>query len=235
MRAGGASNLKMRAVLAALAGLLFAPATAVADATVTSNDSFVFGNANPTINVGEKVVWAFSNPGVQHNVAATGGNWSFRSGNVSVGHGTHEYTFAAAGSYSYICELHAPGMAGTVTVLAPGQAPPPPGSAPPTGSPPPVPEPDGTSDRERPQLNVVSVRRTRRAARVRFLLSETSTVTFRLRGAGSARTLRRQVKAGRRSVLVRQLRSARYRIEIQARDAAGNRSSRRLATVRRAG
>jgi plastocyanin len=227
---------KYTVLAAVLAGVLAVPGAAMADATVTSNDGFAFGNANPTIAVGEKVVWVFSNPGVQHNAAATGGNWSFRTGDLSVNHGTHEFTFTAPGTYSYVCELHAPGMAGTVTVLAPGQAPPPSGSPPPPpSSPPPVPAPDNqVSDRERPELHAVSVRRMRRAARVRFLVSETSTITLRLRGAGSARTLRAQVKAGRRSVLVRRLRGARYRIELQARDASGTRSSRRVTTVRRA-
>ena len=228
------------AVTAALAGIVAFPAVAAADATVTANDSFAFGNPNPVIQTGEKVVWSFSNPGVAHNVAATGGNWSFRSGEVSVSHGTHEFTFTAAGTYHYVCELHAPGMAGTVTVLAPGQAPPPPGSPPPPppgggpGGTPPVPPPDGSTDHERPHLNVVSVRRTRHTARVRVLLSETATVTLRLRGAGSTRTLRRQVKSGRRTVVVRRLRSARYRVDLQARDAGGNRSAMRRTTVRRA-
>ena len=225
------------ALAAAVVGVFACPAAAAADATVTANDGFAFGNPNPTIQVGEKVVWTFANPGVEHNVAATGGNWSFRSGNVSVNHGNHEFTFAAAGTYSYVCELHAPGMAGTVTVLAPGQAPPPGGTPPPAppGSPPPVPPPDpGTTDRERPHLSVVSVRRTRHTARVRFLVSETSTVTLRLRRAGSMRTLRAQVKAGRRSVLVRRLRTSRYRLELRARDAGGNWSSWRRAMVRRA-
>jgi plastocyanin len=223
-------------VLVAAAGALTCPVSAWADATITADDGFAFGNANPTIEVGQKVVWTFANPGVQHNVAATSGNWSFRSGDLSVNHGSHEFTFTAPGSYSYVCELHAPGMAGTVTVLAPGQAPPPPGTPPPAppGTPPPVPPPDNQGfDRERPQLTAVSVKRTRRAARVRFLVSETATVTLRLRGAGSVRTLRAQVKAGRRSVLVRRLRAARYTLELQARDAAGNRSGMRRATVRR--
>jgi plastocyanin len=224
------------AVLAAVAGLLICPSAALADATVTSDDGFVFGNANPAIQVGEKVVWQFSNPGVAHNVAATGGNWTFRSGDVTVNHGTHEFTFTAPGSYSYVCELHQPGMAGTVTVLAPGQTPPPPGSPPPAppGSPPPVPPPTGAAtDTADPQLSRVSVSRTRSAARVRFRVSETATVTLRLRGA-STRTLRRQVKAGRRAVLVRGLRRGRYRIELRARDASGNRSAWRHTSVRRA-
>ncbi len=222
------------AALLATAGALIAPAGAMAaDATVTANDGFAFGNANPTIAVGEKVVWTFANPGVAHNVAATGGNWSFRSGAVSVSHGTHEFTFAAAGSYSYVCELHAPGMAGTVTVLAPGQTPPPPGTPPPGGPPPSVPPPDGqVADTVKPRLSRVSVTGLRRAARVRFRLSETATVTMRIRRGRSARTLRVHAPAGRRSVLVPGLRRARYRIELQARDATGNRSAWRKTSLR---
>jgi hypothetical protein len=66
--------------------------------------------------------------------------------------------------------------------------------------------------------------------RVRFSLSEPATVTLRIKRRGSRKALksaRVQAAAGMRSVTLRskRLRKGRYTVEIQARDAYGNRSS----------
>ena len=230
--------MKMRAALvAALAGALTLPGAAMAaDAVVTADDSSVFGNANPVIQVGEQVTWSFANPGTEHNVAASSANWSFSSGTWTRNHGQHAYTFAAAGTYSYVCQLHAPGMGGTVTVLGPGQAPPPPGSPPPPGTDPttPVPPPPdaGVTDRSAPRISEVSVRWRKRTAQVRFRLSETATVTLELARPGWRRTLRVQLARGRRTVSVPRLKAARYEVALRARDASGNRSPRRSLRTR---
>ena len=70
----------------------------------------------------------------------------------------------------------------------------------------------------------------RRAVRVRFALSEPATVTIKVKRRGSKKVLksaRLQAPAGTRSVTLRskRLKSGRYTVEIQARDAFGNRSS----------
>ena len=231
--------MKMRAALvAALAGALSLPgAAAAADAVVTADDSSVFGNPNPTINVGERVTWSFANPGTQHNVASSSGNWSWTSGPFSLNHGQHTYTFTAPGTYSYVCQLHPPGMSGTVTVLGPGGTPPPPGSAPPppggTPTTPVPPPPDaGDTDRAAPRISGLAVRWAKRTARVRFRLSETATVTVELSRPGWQRTLRLQLTRGRRTVSVPRLQAARYRIALRARDASGNRSPLRSMRTR---
>ncbi len=75
----------------------------------------------------------------------------------------------------------------------------------------------------------------RRAVRVRFSLSEPATVTLRVKKRRSVlKTARVQARAGSRSVTVRssRLTKGRYTVEIEARDAFGNRStvaSKRLA------
>ena len=83
-----------------------------ADVTVNVLGSS-FSPRNVTIQAGDTVTWINSNQGL-HNVSAEDG--SFRSGNPSENF-TFSHTFAAAGSFPYVCEVHeAQGMTGTVTV-----------------------------------------------------------------------------------------------------------------------
>ena len=66
----------------------------------------------------------------------------------------------------------------------------------------------------------------RDGARVRFRLSERARVTVRFKLAGiTVKSARRTFRAGRGSMIVRDSRMrGRYRVEVFARDAAGNRS-----------
>ncbi len=74
------------------------------------NNSFNPGTLQ--IGVNGAVTWQWNSGGVEHNVTfATGPN----SGNRTSG--SFSRTFAAAGSYSYACTIHAAeGMTGVVTV-----------------------------------------------------------------------------------------------------------------------
>jgi sugar lactone lactonase YvrE len=100
-------------------------------------------------------------------------------------------------------------------------------------------------DRDPPALSrvVVVVRRARgrRIVRLRFRLSERASVLFRIerrqrRRLVQVRRFTRRRKAGRRSLTYRRaLRPGRYRVTLQARDRAGNRSrrvARRLRVAR---
>ena len=73
-----------------------------------------FEPAQLQVETGATVVWAWASGGVQHNVTFQD---DVSSGNR--GDGTFERTFAAAGSYPYLCTIHGSGMSGTVTVGAP--------------------------------------------------------------------------------------------------------------------
>lgn len=92
-------------------------AQALIDVTASGGS---FASANITINIGDTVRW--TNTSGTHNVngkAATfpGNPDSF--GNA-VGTGwTYTYVFTIAGSYNYQCDVHAPAMVGTVTVIDP--------------------------------------------------------------------------------------------------------------------
>jgi hypothetical protein len=110
-----------------------------------------------------------------------------------------------------------------------GNAPPPP---PPPLSEQPLPNDQTTpvvlelTDEARPRLRSVRVKRIAHGARVRFRLSEPGSVTVRAKRGGQtvkARSLRVR-RAGTRTLSLRGLRAGSYRIEVLARDLAGNRS-----------
>jgi len=101
----------------------------------------------------------------------------------------------------------------------------------------PAPTAAASADKGAPALSVVRVRRVRRGARVTFRLSEPATVTLRFKKRRSGkvvRTVHLQARPGRRTVAVRssRLRRGRFTIELQARDAAGNRSAMIRSSVR---
>ena len=77
------------------------------------------------------------------------------------------------------------------------------------------------------------VRAVRNGARVRFRLSERARVSVRFELAGiTVKTARRTFRAGRRGLIVRDRRMhGRYRVEVVARDLAGNRSRVKRARV----
>ena len=108
----------------------------------------------------------------------------------------------------------------------------------PTAAPPPpsgggtvtTPPPALVADTVKPSVGSVRLKAMRRAVRVRFKLSEPATVTIRIKRRGSPKVLksaRVQAPAGTRTVTLRskRLKKGRYTVQIQARDAAGNRSS----------
>jgi hypothetical protein len=93
-----------------------------------------------------------------------------------------------------------------------------------------TPSPSGGTDTVKPSLRAVRLTGARRAVRVRFTLSEPATVTVRVKRRGSRKVLksaRIQARAGTRTVTLRskKLRKGRYAVDVQARDAFGNRST----------
>jgi plastocyanin len=71
-----------------------------------------------TVDAGETITFT-NNESIPHDVAKTKGPGpNFESGpegGMSEGD-TYELTLKNAGSYDYVCRVHAPGMAGTITV-----------------------------------------------------------------------------------------------------------------------
>jgi plastocyanin len=199
--------------------------------------------ADVAIAPGDTVTWHFASTGTfgGHNAAdadhGSSPTWKVpASGFVTTG--TGEKTFDTAGVYKFLCQAH-PQMHGTVTVGTPPPPPPPPDDNPPPSSPPPTgthpvtPPPSPAADTVKPSVRKVKLKALRRAVRVRFRLSEAATVTLRAkRGRKVVVAKRVQASAGTHTVTLRskRLKKGRYVVQIQARDAFGNRS--KLATKR---
>lgn len=98
----------------ATANVTFQLATAsTGNVTVVTLNAATFSPAAVTIDVGEMVRWVNGQP-ISHTITPDGhSEWSSQS--VSADGETFEHTFQTAGSYPYLCQVHA-GMTGTVTV-----------------------------------------------------------------------------------------------------------------------
>jgi plastocyanin len=108
-------------ITAAADGLIGSPQTYTAEATeapTTANVNVVNNSFNPgalTISAGMTVIWTWAPNAVQHNVVPVGSEPT-SSGIPRNGPFTHQHTFNTPGTYSYVCEVHGPSMAGVITV-----------------------------------------------------------------------------------------------------------------------
>jgi plastocyanin len=187
-----------------------------------------------TVQVGQSVTWRYDGTQLAHNVKSTSANWNIDSATSTQDGRPVTFTFTAEGTYSFVCKFHADTMTGEVTVGSPPPPPPPPPSEqhfPNDQQPPSRLE---RADRKRPELTRVRAKPVRNGARVRFRLSERSRVTVRFTLAGvTVKTVRRTFRRGARALTVRDRRMrGRYRVEVVARDLAGNRSRLRHTRVR---
>jgi plastocyanin len=76
-----------------------------------------FNPAEVRISAGDTVRWT-NEESLPHDVDGSGPGGDFSSGpqgGMSQGD-TYKFTFREPGAYEYVCRVHAPGMAGTVTV-----------------------------------------------------------------------------------------------------------------------
>jgi plastocyanin len=178
-------------------------------------------------------------------------NWeAFKSDYASSGRAG--FTFTKPGTYKFVCGAHSTTMFGTVEVtgdpVEPTATPTetPDESVEPTITPRPTttatpvptarpgetittPAPTGSAalDRTAPALTKVSLKAVRAGVTVRFTLSEPAAVTIRAkRGKSTIRTVRLSARAGTRSLTIRNAKFVRgkYRFEIEARDARGNKA-----------
>lgn len=231
----------MRVLLPAVATALLFPAVATADVTVNAVDgSNTWSLPNVSIKVGETVNWSFEGTTTPHNAQNRSGNWVLAS-LPKVAQPTLSYKFEAKGTYTFECFLHKDTMFGEVTVAdATGDTGPPP-------PPPPLSEQPFANDipplsvfevRDTvvPKLDRVKVSRVARGMRVRFRLSEAGKVTVKATRGRSVTTRTVEVAKGTRSITVKGLKSGSYRVQVSAKDLAGNAAKsapRASVTVRR--
>jgi plastocyanin len=219
-------------LVAALATLVLPPAAAAQAPVVQAVDDLTGGNNNRwqpsavTVQVGDTVTWRYDGSILAHNVKSTTPNWNVDTATSTQDNRPVSHTFTAEGVYDFVCKFHADTMTGSVTVGSPPPPPPPPPSEQHwvnDGLPPTVFE---RADGTRPRLTRVRVAAVRNGARVRFRLSERAHVVVRLERRGRAlATVRKTYRAGSGRLTIRDRRvHGRYRVELVARDYAGNRS-----------
>ncbi len=229
-------RLTLAAALAAIATVVPAAAATAADRTVQAVDdpggvNYLWNPEAVAVDVGDTVTWRFEGTTVAHNVQADSANWGLTSAYKVAGPPV-AWTFSAAGIYEFVCGLHPSTMNGTVKVGNPPPPPPPPLSEQPFVNDQPAPTVLEVSDERRPALTRVRVARVRSGARVRFRLSEPASVTVRIkRGDRTVRSRRVSRGKGSHAVTVRGLGAGSYRVEVLARDLAGNRSRLRRARL----
>jgi plastocyanin len=201
-------------------------ARAAANVTIEARD-FFFSPDSVNIQVGDTVTW--TNAQGFHNVLL-GDSRLNQPGfpNDPAWNPPPSRTFDAAGSYTFICEVH-PGMTGTVNVSGGGEPTPTPT---PTPTPPPaVPPPGGaTPDRTPPSLTGITATGVDGKVQLRLTTSERATITAHFATSGDAYSLRAQAEAGTWMV-ERALPSGSYTFEIVAVDAMGNRSATEVGEV----
>ena len=85
--------------------------------TIDATDTLVFDPASTTAKVGDVV--EFKNTGsVAHTVTFQGSNDSCLSDATLDPGATWEVKFTTAGTYNYLCTIHAPNMKGEITVTS---------------------------------------------------------------------------------------------------------------------
>jgi plastocyanin len=113
------SQRALIALLALGAGLAAAGANAATAFVAVTTPGNTFSPQTVTVRIGDTVTWDNPDPTGVHNVFSDDGT-TFSSGSVTGGPWTYSFTFTAAGTFGYHCQLHgAPGfgMFGTVVVL----------------------------------------------------------------------------------------------------------------------
>ena len=94
-----------------------AGAQAPAATVSVTGDATTWSPPNVTVTTGETVRWSFEGATLPHNVHGTSANWNppLQSA-IGTGQAPVDYTFNAPGVYTFVCDVHATTMTGTVTV-----------------------------------------------------------------------------------------------------------------------
>jgi plastocyanin len=221
-------------------GALASPALA-ANETITGTDALVWDKPNVSILPGETVTWTFPGTTQAHHVANDGADvaepkWTSFSSPLGVPAPNAAFTFTEPGTYKFVCTVHRSTMFGTVYV---GTTPAPPPAALPLSQQPlanddasPVTVEKVELDKTKPKLSKVSAsRRATGTVRVKFRVSEQSTVLVSLKRGG--KTIKSVVGAGTGSgyLDVKKVKAGRYTVQVRAADIAGNEAAIKKTSI----
>ena len=78
----------------------------------------IFVPAVTNISTGDRVIWSWAGP--NHNTTSTNSLWS----SATMSSGSFTNTFNNAGTFGYVCTIHAPGMKGAIIVSGTASLPP---------------------------------------------------------------------------------------------------------------
>ncbi len=121
-------------------GSAAASSLGTATMTIDATDALVFSPASSTAQVGQVV--EFKNTGsVEHNVTFQDSNDGCLTDATLDPGASWQVKFTSAGTYNYLCTIHAPNMKGEITVSGSAAPPSSSGSASPGASPSPSPTP----------------------------------------------------------------------------------------------
>lgn len=226
------------------------------DATIGVTAANTWNPADIDIETGETVTFDYTGSQLPHNRKGETGppeDTTWFVGTEFKSSGTDEHTFNLPGVYEFVCQAH-PAMTGKITVTGePVEATPTPTATPtrtatpvptvrPTVTPTPAPMDDRTTpappgtvraDTVAPSITGLKTKATKAGAKVSFKLSESASVTLRVkRGKTTVKTVRGAFRAGGGSVTLRRMARGTYRVEIEARDARGNRAAVQRKTVK---
>jgi len=221
-------------------GALASPALA-ANETIVGTDALVWDKPNVSILPGETVTWTFPGTSQAHHVSNDGADvadakWTSFSSPLGVPAPNAEFTFSTPGTYKFVCTVHRSTMFGTVYVgITPA---PPPAPIPLSQQPlandqaPPATLEKVQLDKTKPKLSKVSAsRRTKSTVRVKFRVSEQSTVLVSLKRGG--KTIKATVGAGTGSgyLDVKKVKAGRYTVQVRAADIAGNAAAMKKTSI----
>jgi plastocyanin len=168
-------------LLAVLLSLAAAGPAAAADWSVEASD-FQFTPSERRIEVGDKVVWTFTDAG--HTTTSRSGQPERWDSDYQTGGGRFEHVFATPGRYQYVCRPHSPYMRGVIQV---GE--------------------DAVSD----TVDRFRTRRRGRTATIAFTLNEPARMTYRLKGPSRRTVKRARLDAGEHRFKLRRLARGTYR------------------------
>jgi plastocyanin len=183
------------APLTAIAVLVAAPSSLAADVGIGVKN-FDFTPKGETVGVGDTVTWTFNDEG--HTTTSVPGQSEKWDSGVEDKGRKFTKTFSKPGKYQYLCTPHESFMKGTITV---------------------------GSDTVKKTAGAVSAKVSGKTVTLSFKLNEAAKVSVKLSGAATRTVKGKYLKAGKRTIVVKKLKSGSYKATLSFQDDFDKKSS----------